>query len=100
MIEEKFNGAIITADGEISDDNHTPPEPTPEEVLEAKIAEITRKLDTQSSILMQIGMATTPPPDIPDTPADPKDLPMSTGPQPDAETLKNLMGGMTPPEIP
>lgn len=101
MIRETFNGATITIYGEPSKpDTLVLPKPTPEEVLETKIVEITHKLDMQSSILMQIGMLAAKPPDIPDTLPDPKDLPAGETPLPDADTLKGLMSGATPPEIP
>lgn len=66
--------------------------------LKTQVDELATKLDGQSTILLQIGMMSAKPPEVPDAP--PEDLPTDTIPIPDADTLKNMMSGAVPPEIP
>lgn len=101
MSEEKFNGAIISFDGEFQSSPDTPPEPSQEEILQEKLSKLSDKLDRQSAALLQIGMSVVKPPDaseipevppVPPTPAGSAGAPPVPDGMPDAETLKKLMG--------
>lgn len=65
--------------------------------LKTRVDELTAKLDSQSTILLQIGMLSAKPPEVPETP--PEELPVDNPPIPDADALKNMMGGAVPTEI-
>lgn len=100
MGEEKFNGAIISFDGEFQSSPDAPPEPSQEEILQEKLSKLSDKLDRQSAALLQIGMSVVKPPDaselpevppVPPAPADPASAPPAPEGMPDAETLKELM---------
>ncbi|SDD06770.1 hypothetical protein [Peptococcus niger] len=101
MSEEKFNGAIISFDGEFRSSRDAPPEPSQEEILQEKLSKLSEKLDRQSAALLQIGMSVVKPPDASEIPEVPPVPPAPTSPagappvpdgMPDAETLKKLMG--------
>lgn len=76
-----------------------PPKPTKVEALQAQVTDLSRKLDGQSAILMNLGMALMPPPEVPNTPPDLPPVPPA-GTLPSTEDLKGMMGGMTPPDLP
>lgn len=66
-----------------------------------KIAELTKKLDEQSAIIMQIGMMSSTPPTVPTEPPKPGELPpVDMTAVPDAGVLANMMGSTTPPDVP
>lgn len=76
-----------------------PPKPTETEALQAQVTDLSRKLDRQSTILMNLGMTLMPPPEVPDTPPDLPPVPPA-GTLPSAEDLKGMMDGTTPPDLP
>lgn len=75
------------------------PEPTEVEALQAQVTDLSHKMDRQSTILMNLGMALMPPPEVPDTPPDLPPVPPA-GTLPSAEDLKGMMDGTTPPDLP
>ena len=75
------------------------PKPTETEALQAQVTDLSRKLDRQSTILMNLGMTLMPPPEVPDTPPDLPPVPPA-GTLPSAEDLKGIMDGTTPPDLP
>ena len=79
----------------------TPPVKTEAEILRDEVKALSAKLDEQSAIIMQIGMMSSTPPVVPTEPPKPGELPpVDMAAVPDANALKSMMGGTTPPDVP